>query len=237
MGKAVGGLPEATPLAARAAPRRALRGEAERVPQAVAVREATGEPPREGEAEAVFALGAWLARQRELRGIRLEELSILTRLPLRSLERLEAGVFDGKQDGFVRGFVRTVSVAIGLDPEDAVARLLAEPVAVPRRRWPDPRRVALAATLLASTLAAVAALWQWTHAPAGAVVENEERPFLRRDPVRALAIEQGLLPSEPTPEESLEALWFEPTPADPAEGDAPAAETPPSEAAVAPAAP
>jgi hypothetical protein len=187
--------------------------------------------------DGAFALGAWLARQRELRGIRLEELSILTRLPLRSLERLEAGVFDGQQDGFVRGFVRTVSVAIGLDPEDAVARLLAEPVARPRRRWPDPRRVALVAVGLGSSIAAAAALWQWTQAPPGAAALSEEQPILRRDPVRALAIERGLLPDGPAAEEPLEALWFEPTPPAPDADPAAAAEGTPGEPAAQPAAP
>jgi hypothetical protein len=207
----------------------------------VAAVEGSEERARDAEAVGVFALGAWLARQRELRGIRLEELSILTRLPLRSLERLEAGVFDGQQDGFVRGFVRTVSVAIGLDPEDAVARLLAEPVVRPRRRWPDPRRVALVAVGLASSIAAAAALWQWSQAPPGAAAPSEAAPLLRRDPVRALAIEQGLLKDGPAPEEPLEALWFEPTPAAPAPaGDAPGAGPPgaaPGDPAAPPAAP
>jgi len=214
MGKAVGGHPEATALAARAA---------ERAQALAAAAEGSGERSRDEDGAGAFALGAWLARQRELRGIRLEELSILTRLPLRSLERLEAGVFDGQQDGFVRGFVRTVSVAIGLDPEDAVARLLAEPVLRPRRRWPDPRRVALVAVGLASSIAAAAALWQWSQTPPGEAAASEAAPLLRRDPVRALAIEQGLLKDGPAPEEPLEALWFEPTPAAPA---------PPADAAV-----
>jgi hypothetical protein len=189
------------------------------------------------EPEGAFALGAWLARQRELRGIRLEELSALTRLPLRSLERLEAGVFDGHQDGFVRGFVRTVAIAIGLDPEDAVARLLAEPAARTQRRWPDPRRVAMVAVGLASSLAAAAALWQWTHAAPEAVARSEGAPLLRRDPVRALAIEQGLLQGGPSGEEPLEALWFEPTPVAPEGGAAepdPLGAASPADAAAAP---
>jgi hypothetical protein len=95
-------------------------------------------PLRREAVDGSFAVGGWLAKQRELRGIRLEELAAITRLPVRSLERLEAGAFDGQHDGFVRGFVRTVAVAIGLDPEDAVARLLAEPELKPRRRLPDP---------------------------------------------------------------------------------------------------
>ena len=73
------------------------------------------------------SIGAYLTRQRELRGISLDELATLTRIPRRSLERLESGVFDRAPDGFVRGFVRTVADALGLDPENAVMRLLREP--------------------------------------------------------------------------------------------------------------
>jgi len=194
MGKAVGGLPQAAPLAAPAA------------------------------AEESFALGSWLARQRELRGISREELSALTRLPMRSLERLEAGAFDGQQDGFVRGFVRTVAVAIGLDPDDAVARLLAEPVVRPRRAGLDPRRVALAAAGVLGALALCAALVEWVQAPAAPNVRVEQAPILRTDPVRALAIEQGLLEGEP-PAGALEAVPFEPAPVVP--DAAPAAPAPP----------
>ncbi len=209
MGKAVGGLPEATALAAAAAARR----EAERG-LAGAAAERSDERPSDAATEPPFALGAWLAQQRELRGIRLEELSALTRLPLRSLERLEAGAFDGQQDGFVRGFVRTVAVAIGLDPDDAVARLLEEPAARPRRRWPDPRRVAVVAVGLAACLGLAAGIWEWSRAPE-ATASMEQAPILRRDPVRALAIEQGLLPSGPAFVEAPEPLRFEPAPAPP----------------------
>jgi len=171
MGKAIGGLPEAPPLTAPGSPG--------------------------AEAEEAFALGRWLAQQRELRGIRLEELAALTRLPIRSLERLEAGAFDGQRDGFVRGFVRTVAVAIGLDPDDAVARLLAEPSARPRRRLPDLRRVAVAAIGLAGVVALAAAVWELTRAPAGAEARGPLPPLVRRDAVRALASERGLLSDDP----------------------------------------
>jgi cytoskeletal protein RodZ len=73
------------------------------------------------------SIGSYLARQRRLRGISVDDLANLTRIPRRSLERLEAGAFDGTPDGFVRGFVRTVAEALGLDPVDAVNRLLREP--------------------------------------------------------------------------------------------------------------
>jgi cytoskeletal protein RodZ len=198
MGKAIGGLPEAAPLAASA------------------------------DAEESFALGSWLAKQRELRGISREELSALTRLPIRSLERLEAGAFDGQQDGFVRGFVRTVATAIGLDPDDAVARLLAEPTARPRRRALDPRRVAVAVVGLLGAAALAAALVEWVQrTPTAPNAVAEERVLVRPDPVRALAIERGLLGDEPAGAEAAEALPFEPA-ADP-ELEAPAESAEPTQ--------
>jgi len=57
-------------------------------------------------------ISEYLRRQRILRGMSREELSELTRIPIRSLERLEDGQFDGGSDGFVRGFVRTVAEAL-----------------------------------------------------------------------------------------------------------------------------
>lgn len=91
-------------------------------------------PPSRAESDGLApgSIGEYLKRQRLLRGITVEELSATTRIPLRSLERLEAGYFDGVSDGFVRGFVRTVSLALGLDADQAVARMLEEPVA---GRW------------------------------------------------------------------------------------------------------
>ena len=76
--------------------------------------------------ERAEAIGAYLARQRVLRGITLEELAGSTRIPIRALMRLEAGVFDAEPDGFARGFVRTVAVALGLPPDETVARMLPE---------------------------------------------------------------------------------------------------------------
>jgi hypothetical protein len=105
------------------------------------------------------SIGEYLKRQRLLRGITVEELSATTRIPLRSLERLEAGYFDGVSDGFVRGFVRTVSLALGLDADQAVARMLDEPVA---SRWDRDGAGLWRKQLLAVVaLVAVAALGVW----------------------------------------------------------------------------
>jgi transcriptional regulator with XRE-family HTH domain len=104
----------------------ALRGDA----RAAAVERTTRS--RLAEAEPI---GAWIARQRVLRGISIDELERRTRIPRRSLERLESGVFDADRDAFARGFVRTVAFAIGLDADDAVARMLPEYALHPRSGW------------------------------------------------------------------------------------------------------
>lgn len=122
-------------------------------------------------------VGAYLARQRKLRGVSLDELESLTRIPKRSLERLEAGVFDADRDAFARGFVRTVASALGLDATDAVARMLPEHEAMPGARIRLSRPVAVTigtGLLVALAIGAASALWQahaiWpkTGAPAGA---------------------------------------------------------------------
>ncbi len=85
-------------------------------------------------------IGAYLARQRVLRGITLEELAESTRIPIRSLARLEAGVFDAEPDGFARGFVRTVAAgarsAAGRDRRAHAARAQrGRPAARSSRVW------------------------------------------------------------------------------------------------------
>jgi len=197
MGKAIGGHAQEPPLTAHRSPG--------------------------AEGEEVFALGGWLAKQRQLRGIRLEELAALTRLPVRSLERLEAGAFDGQQDGFVRGFVRTVAVAIGLDPDDAVARLLAEPDALPGSRLPDLRRIAAAAVGVAGVLALALARGEVARAPAASEARSPAAVLVRRDAVHALAVERGLLSEEPATAGPPAVLLPEPLPEDAAPGAQPAA--------------
>lgn len=143
-------------------------------------------------AEAGESIGAYLAQQRRLRGISSEELSELTRIPLRSIERLESGSFDCDPDGFVRGFVRTVAEAVGLDPDDTVARMLSEPE-VSGRSHGRPRlaagRVALvgvAVAVVAATIGVVRIVATSSRGGAAAPDVRSEQ-VTRRDPVRALA--------------------------------------------------
>jgi hypothetical protein len=140
-------------------------------------------------------IGSYLKRQRELRGISIEELATLTRIPLRSLARLESGTFDGQADGFVRGFVRTVASALGLDPDDAVSRMLSEPSSeAPAGALgsPIPMRVfAAAATcvLLAAGVGLVRAVSLGEQESGRPGFSREV--VLRRDPVGALAETQA----------------------------------------------
>jgi Helix-turn-helix domain len=146
-------------------------------------------------------IGAYLSRQRVLRGIGLDELEQLTRIPRRSLERLESGRFDANPDGFVRGFVRTVAAALGLDPGETVNRMLAEPV--PGRaghgrshgRWLG----ALALVALAASLGVALTWWAGSPAPGAAGQGTSSTVRVRRDPVRALAEAQGLAAQAPAP--------------------------------------
>ncbi len=144
---------------------------------------------------AAISIGEYLKRQRLLRGITVEELSATTRIPLRSLERLEAGYFDGVSDGFVRGFVRTVALALGLDADDTVARMLDEPAASQWDRsgaglW---RKQALA--VVALVVVTILALWVlrtgWNLLVGGPGSARSREVVIWRDPVHQLAREHS----------------------------------------------
>jgi hypothetical protein len=77
------------------------------------------------------------------------------------------------------------------------------------------------------------ALVEWVQAPAAPSESEEDAPIVRPDPVRALAIEHGLLGAEPAPGAAPEPLSFEPAPepATAAPGAGAPAALPPPEAA------
>ncbi len=155
------------------------------------------------------SIGAYLGRQRALRHITLDELEATTRIPRRSLERLEAGAFDRDRDAFARSFVRTVATALGLDANEAVTRMLAEvaPDADLRgaRRLRTGRVLALGAALAA--LGAVFALWRaGVSLPRFSLGRAQERAIVyRRNAVHELADEtraRGLRPPPPAEEDA-----------------------------------
>lgn len=145
----------------------------------------------DGSPDPDLSIGRYLGRQRRLRGVSLDDLAVLTRIPRRSLERLEDGAFDDQTDGFTRGFVRTVAEALGLDAEEAVMRLLGEPpgadedARVGRQQL---RSLAAAGALLALLAAAVAGLGVWlARGRAGPSGGDTGDIVYRRDAVRELA--------------------------------------------------
>ena len=148
-----------------------------------------------------FSIGRYLASQRELRGISLDELASRTKIPRRNLERLESGAFDAQPDGFVRGFVRTVAEALGLDSQDAVMRMVSEPASGDDERLWWRARMALLAAVLGGVLLLLLGLGlrlatRWVVEPAGGPPDH----VYRRDAVRSLA-EQGARGGHPAPAE------------------------------------
>jgi cytoskeleton protein RodZ len=66
--------------------------------------------------------GESLRREREMRGVSLEEISDATKISVRTLQALEADQFDKLPGGiFTRSFVRTYAKYLGLDEESVMA--------------------------------------------------------------------------------------------------------------------
>ena len=163
-------------------------------------------PETDASVEGPTSVGLYLAGQRRLRGISIDDLAARTRIPRRNIERLEAGAFDAAPDGFSRGFVRTIAQALGLDADEAVMRLMREPgvddAELARVRW----RMLIARGALAAVLAAALVLVGKLVVTLLAPATDSAPPAVlyRRDPVRALAAEAPpapVVPSEPAPPE------------------------------------
>src|SRR6185312_10800561 len=75
-----------------------------------------------GEEVCVGTFGEKLQREREMRGITLEEIAEATKIGTRSLRALEEQDFDKLPGGiFNKGFVRAYSKYLGIDEEQSVA--------------------------------------------------------------------------------------------------------------------
>jgi hypothetical protein len=137
-------------------------------------------------------VGPYLAAQRRLRSISLDELADRTKIPRRNLERLEAGAFDAAPDGFSRGFVRSVAEALGLDPDEAVMHLMREPPAddADGESLRRARVVVVRAALAAAGVIALLLLLRLALtllAPAAGGGSDDPEMVYRRDAVRDLA--------------------------------------------------
>ncbi len=94
------------------------------------------------------SVGQYLRKQREAKRMSIEEISRATRVPVSSVERIEADQFDELPgEVFVRGFLKSYAQAVGLAPDDVLARYTASRRVAcgnPRCPWQhqaNPRRV------------------------------------------------------------------------------------------------
>lgn len=72
------------------------------------------------------SVGEYLRRQREARRMSLEEVARATRVPIASMERLEAGQFDELPgEVFVRGFLKSYARAVDIPSDEVLARYTA----------------------------------------------------------------------------------------------------------------
>jgi cytoskeletal protein RodZ len=71
-------------------------------------------------------LGHTLRQLREAKGMSIEELSRATRVPVTSVERIEADRFDELPgEVFVRGFLKSYARAVNVQPDEVLARYTA----------------------------------------------------------------------------------------------------------------
>ena len=72
------------------------------------------------------SVGQYLQKRRVEKGMSIEEVSRSTRVPVASVERIEADRF-GELPGevFVRGFLRSYARAVDMQPDDVLARYTA----------------------------------------------------------------------------------------------------------------
>ncbi len=72
------------------------------------------------------SIGAFLRRTRESRSISVGEVARATRIPVHAIERIEADHFDDLPgEVFARGFLKAYATAVGLSPDEVLARYTA----------------------------------------------------------------------------------------------------------------
>lgn len=114
--------------------------------------------------------GEQLKREREMRGVSLEEISVATRIAPRFLEALENEQWEQLPGGvFNRGFIRSVARFLGLDEDNLVAEyalqtkgrpdpgVVADPPDEPDRLW------ARVSVLMVLAILIIAAGWAAIH--------------------------------------------------------------------------
>lgn len=120
--------------------------------------------------------GEHLRREREMRGVSLEEIAGATRISTRFLDALEKEAWDRLPGGvFNRGFVRTVARFLGLEEESllaeyALAMRLPGATALPSELTPQPSALRIAPWIALGTAVVLALAgagwygWSWIAA-------------------------------------------------------------------------
>jgi cytoskeleton protein RodZ len=112
--------------------------------------------------------GEHLKREREMRGVSLEEISAATRISTRFLEAIESEQWDQLPGGvFNRGFIRSIARFLGLDEDGLVAEYALEtkreaeklPAASPPTEIPRNWRLVVAISFLGAILIAGLAVY------------------------------------------------------------------------------
>jgi len=155
-----------------------------------------------------LGFGGELKRERQIRGISLEEISSATKISVRLLSALERG--DVKQlpaPAFTRGFIRAYSTHLGIDADEKVnaylADLTGEPhdEAAPKRARPRSRfwrgrrgNAGLMVAFVAGVLLVLGFMWNPQR-------RERERPTAKIVPPRAMpvAFKNVAISNEPTP--------------------------------------
>ncbi len=84
------------------------------------------------------SIGRYLKRTREARAMSVEEVSRATRIPVPSIDKIEADHFDDLPgEVFVRGFLKAYARAVSLSVDDVLARYTASR----RVAWVTPRPI------------------------------------------------------------------------------------------------
>lgn len=143
------------------------------------------------------SFGERLRREREMRGITLDEISTSTKIARRHLESLEADNFDELPGGvFNRGFVRAYARYLGIDEDQAVADYVAvAEEAAPPEGFPvdvadgsepklNPRRSSLPLVLAVLALVAVLAIF-WARSKRQPEITEVPRNSATATPVPA----------------------------------------------------
>jgi len=69
------------------------------------------------------SIGSYLRQERVARGIGLDEVSDITRIPVRQLERLEEGrTAELPGEVFIKGYLRAYAKALGVKPDEVLGR-------------------------------------------------------------------------------------------------------------------